>query len=100
MKTRTFMCTCTIAFIFLVVQSHSTPKKKLNLNNWGPQSMMYLKGKYGRRLAPDYDGEGIYKLGLNNWYTVFKGFQRLKPVVVRKARRMLKAENVVIGYLE
>ncbi|KAJ8340090.1 hypothetical protein SKAU_G00347230 [Synaphobranchus kaupii] len=61
---------------------------------------MILEEFDGRRLAPDYDGNGIYNLGLKDWYSVLKGFQRLKPVVVRKARRMLKAENVVMGYLE
>ncbi|XP_062318819.1 spexin prohormone 2-like [Osmerus eperlanus] len=79
--------TCTLLVISLIVESHHTQQVKLNPHHWGPQSMMYLKGKYGRRYLPD--AQGTVKLGLNGWFTAIKGFQRLRSVEFRNPRIFL-----------
>ncbi|XP_015193594.1 spexin prohormone 2-like [Lepisosteus oculatus] len=103
MKPRaTFLWTCTFAIIFIVMESPSASKtpNKMNSRNWGPQSMMYLKGKYGRRYVSDYDEDQFEKFGLNNWNALLKGYQKLRPVEYKNIRRMLTAEKVEIRYLE
>ncbi|KAL4622808.1 spexin-like [Arapaima gigas] len=83
-----------------MVSCSGTKQNKLNAKNWGPQSMMYLKGKYGRRFAQDYEEDNVYKPGLNNWFAVIKGFQHRKPVEVRKIRGLMASENFVLRYLK
>ncbi|XP_063294705.1 spexin prohormone 2-like [Pelobates fuscus] len=57
--------------LFLVSESSSAPKNKLMARNWGPQSMLYLKGRHGRRFASDYE-EDYQKQILNFWDAIFK----------------------------
>ncbi|RXN01706.1 hypothetical protein EOD39_5514 [Acipenser ruthenus] len=41
----TFMCTCTVVLLFLVAETRCASKSRVNAKNWGPQAMMYLKGR-------------------------------------------------------
>ncbi|XP_066505515.1 spexin prohormone 2 isoform X2 [Hoplias malabaricus] len=75
-RTRVFW-TCSVVIVILVAESHCVQKQTTLSKNWGPQSMLYLKGRYGRRYAPDSD-DNIYNSGLKSWYTVIKDFQKLK----------------------
>ncbi|XP_050955827.1 spexin prohormone 2-like isoform X2 [Labeo rohita] len=56
--------TCTVIFL-LVRECHCIQKTTLS-KNWGPQSMLYLKGKHGRRFVPDID-DIISSSGLKSW---------------------------------
>ncbi|XP_043404423.1 spexin-like [Chelonia mydas] len=72
MKTKTaVVCACAILMVFLIVESWCAPKNKLVARNWGPQSMLYLKGRYGRRYASDSE-EQYYKLDLEDLNAVLK----------------------------
>ncbi|KAM7108622.1 LOW QUALITY PROTEIN: spexin prohormone 2-like [Ciconia maguari] len=55
MKTKpAVLCACAVFMVFLIVGC--APKSKAILRS-GPQSMLYLKGRYGRRYASDNDGQ-------------------------------------------
>ncbi|KAG7462357.1 spexin-like isoform X1 [Solea senegalensis] len=60
--------TCSFVISLLVGSCHA---QKLNIH-WGPQSMMYLKGKFGRRFVSE-DENSLLKQALHGWYTVLKG---------------------------
>ncbi|XP_049929314.1 uncharacterized protein LOC126408010 isoform X1 [Epinephelus moara] len=68
----TVVWTCTLVISLFVESCHA---QKLNIH-WGPQSMMYLKGKHGRRFVSEDDS--IWKQSLQGWYAVLKGLQRLQ----------------------
>ncbi|XP_070763217.1 spexin prohormone 2-like [Enoplosus armatus] len=91
----TVVWTCTLA-ISLFVQSCYA--QKLNVH-WGPQSMMYLKGKHGRRFASE-DDNSVSKQGLQGWYAVLRGVQRLQPREFGKPGHIVSAEKVLIRYLQ
>ncbi|XP_072291394.1 spexin prohormone 2-like [Eucyclogobius newberryi] len=79
--------------ISLFVEVHSVHKIKVN---WGPQSMMYLKGKHGRRFVSEEDSR-ILKQSLQDWYTLVKGVQ---PVDLSKRHHIVSAEKVLIQYVQ
>ncbi|XP_050955826.1 spexin prohormone 2-like isoform X1 [Labeo rohita] len=85
--------TCTVIFL-LVRECHCIQKTTLS-KNWGPQSMLYLKGKHGRRFVPDID-DIISSSGLKSWYAVLKGFQKLKSLNARKQSGWFTTQNFVI----
>ncbi|XP_060741323.1 spexin prohormone 2-like isoform X2 [Tachysurus vachellii] len=62
--------TCSVLIVILFTESHCIQKTTLT-KNWGPQSMLYLKGKYGRRYVPD-SGVDFYKSALKSWYAVIR----------------------------
>ncbi|CAB1459455.1 unnamed protein product [Pleuronectes platessa] len=51
--------------------------------HWGPQSMMYLKGKYGRRFVSE-DDNSVQKQALQGWYALIRGTQRLQSLELSK----------------
>ncbi|KAM9606802.1 LOW QUALITY PROTEIN: spexin-like, partial [Morphnus guianensis] len=69
-KTKTaVLCACAIFMVFLIVETGCAPKVntvETILRSWGPQSMLYLKGHYGRRYASDNNGQ-YYKLSLEDF---------------------------------
>uniref|UniRef100_A0AAQ5Z351 Uncharacterized protein n=1 Tax=Amphiprion ocellaris TaxID=80972 RepID=A0AAQ5Z351_AMPOC len=82
--------------ISLFVESCHT--QKLNIH-WGPQSMMYLKGKHGRRFVSEEDSS-VLKQALQGWYAVLKGIQRLQSKEFEKPSHILSSEKVLIQYLQ
>ncbi|XP_060890553.1 spexin prohormone 2-like [Labrus mixtus] len=105
--TAVWMCSL---FISLLVESDHA--QKLNVH-WGPQSMMYLKGKHGRRFVSEDDNDvlqglqGLHSLqglqglhSLQGWYAVLKGIQRLQSRVFSKPRHILTSEKVLIQVLQ
>nr|XP_005313896.1 spexin-like [Chrysemys picta bellii] len=100
MKTKTaVVCACAILMVFLIVESWCAPKNKLIARNWGPQSMLYLKGQYGRRYASDSE-EQYYKLDLEDLNAVLKSYKNSTPVKFMNIKRRLTAQNMDINYLE
>ncbi|KAK1159837.1 spexin-like [Acipenser oxyrinchus oxyrinchus] len=96
----TFMFTCTVVLLFLVAETSCASKSRVNAKNWGPQAMMYLKGRYGRRYASDYDEEDqFYKVDANNLNMLLKGYQKSRAMGFRNIRRISTAENIEIRYL-
>ncbi|XP_058500357.1 spexin prohormone 2 isoform X4 [Solea solea] len=84
--------TCSFVISLLVGSCHA---QKLNIH-WGPQSMMYLKGKFGRRFVSE-DENSLLKQALHGWYAVLKDKQRQ----LSKASHMLNSEEkVLIHYLQ
>ncbi|XP_021259615.1 spexin-like [Numida meleagris] len=72
MKTKAVVLfACVIYMVFLVVEIRCAPKGKTTVRNWGPQSILYLKGRYGRRYASDND-EQYYKLNLEDFSAFLK----------------------------
>ncbi|CAL1595149.1 unnamed protein product [Knipowitschia caucasica] len=76
--------------ISLFVEVRTAHKMKIH---WGPQSMMYLKGKHGRRFVSEQDGR---IMSLQDWNMLLKGVQ---PVEFSKPRQFVSAEKVLIQYL-
>ncbi|XP_048112262.1 spexin prohormone 2-like [Alosa alosa] len=87
-----------VILFVLIMDSHCTEKQTIRSNNWGPQSMMYLKGKYGRRHEPEIL-ENVYESEMSNLFTVIKGFQKLRSVDSRNPKRMFTSENLMIRYV-
>nr|XP_020468438.1 uncharacterized protein LOC109967306 [Monopterus albus] len=82
--------------ISLLVQSCQA--HKLNIH-WGPQSMMYLKGKYGRRFVSE-DDNSVLKQGPQGWYAVLRGIQRLQLLDFSKPSHIISSEKVLIHYVQ
>ncbi|KAK2841781.1 hypothetical protein Q5P01_011981 [Channa striata] len=91
----TAVWTCALVFALLVEPCRT---QKLNIH-WGPQSMMYLKGKHGRRFVSE-DGDGVLKQGLQGWYAVLRGIHRLQLLEFSKPSHIESSENVLIHYLQ
>ncbi|XP_034391110.1 spexin prohormone 2-like [Cyclopterus lumpus] len=87
--------TCTLVVSLLVESCHA---QKLNIH-WGPQSMMYLKGKHGRRSVSEEDNSVLTR-GLQGWYAVLRGIQKLQSRDFRKPSHILSSEKVLIRYLQ
>ncbi|XP_056308418.1 spexin prohormone 2-like [Danio aesculapii] len=87
--------TCTVLLFLLVTETHCIQKSSLS-KNWGPQSMLYLKGKHGRRFVPDTGDNIISNSGLKSWYAVLKGLQKLKSPNARKLSVFFTPQNFVI----
>ncbi|TMS00862.1 hypothetical protein E3U43_001045 [Larimichthys crocea] len=61
---------------------------------------MYLKGKHGRRFVSEEDNN-VLKQGLQGWYAVFRGIQRLQSQAFpSKPSRIMSSEKVFIHYLQ
>ncbi|XP_060741321.1 spexin prohormone 2-like isoform X1 [Tachysurus vachellii] len=90
--------TCSVLIVILFTESHCIQKTTLT-KNWGPQSMLYLKGKYGRRYVPD-SGVDFYKSALKSWYAVIRDFEKMKSVQTGRSTRLFTAENLLIRYTE
>ncbi|XP_025007111.1 spexin prohormone 2 [Gallus gallus] len=72
MKTKgVVLFACVIFMVFLIVEIGCAPKGKTIVRNWGPQSILYLKGRYGRRYTSEKD-EQYYKLNLEDFSAFFK----------------------------
>ncbi|KAK9517256.1 hypothetical protein VZT92_025141 [Zoarces viviparus] len=82
--------TCALVVSLIVESCHA---QKLNIH-WGPQSMMYLKGKHGRRLVSEEDNS---VRGLQGWYAVLRGIQKRD---FSKPRHIVSSEKVLIHYLQ
>ncbi|GLD67165.1 spexin prohormone 2-like isoform X1 [Lates japonicus] len=91
----TVVWTCAAVISLLVVSCHA---QKLNIH-WGPQSMMYLKGKHGRRFVSE-DDNSVLKQGLQGWYAVLRGIQRLQSLEFGKPSHIMSSEKVLIHYLQ
>ncbi|XP_067849912.1 spexin prohormone 2-like [Heptranchias perlo] len=85
------ICTCAILITFLVVESCCTPKTKVTPRNWGPQSMLYLKGRYGRRSAED---NGYYNYDLNTWNLLLRDYKRTQALGVQDHWKQATAKNM------
>ncbi|XP_019375387.1 PREDICTED: spexin-like [Gavialis gangeticus] len=97
MKTKAaVVCICAIFMVFLIVESWCAPKSKIIARNWGPQSMLYLKGRYGRRYASD-DEHQYYKLDLEDLNAILKSYKSSTPVKFLNIRRKLTAQNMDIN---
>ncbi|XP_011471149.1 uncharacterized protein LOC105353630 isoform X2 [Oryzias latipes] len=74
MKTKALVIwTCSLVISLFIDYCHA---QKLNIH-WGPQSMMYLKGKYGKRFVSE-DNNRVWKRGLNSLHALLKGPQVLR----------------------
>ncbi|XP_071970427.1 spexin prohormone 2-like [Engystomops pustulosus] len=62
--------TCAVS-LFILSETMSAPKNKIMARNWGPQSMLYLKGRHGRRFVSDYE-EQYEKMNLDSWNEILK----------------------------
>ncbi|XP_043923920.1 spexin-like [Protopterus annectens] len=91
MKTKPALSyTWAVFIILLTVESWAAPKSKVLVRNWGPQSMLYLKGKYGRRYAAETD-DAVYKIDLADWNFFLKsGNLDLKHQIPIKRSRIPK----------
>ncbi|XP_063294125.1 spexin prohormone 2-like [Pelobates fuscus] len=51
--------------------------------NWGPQSMLYLKGKHGRRNTVESEGEfsGLALISWTNYINSLIGYQKSKQTL-------------------
>ncbi|XP_039988056.1 spexin prohormone 2-like, partial [Xiphias gladius] len=90
----TVVWACTLITSLLVVCCQA---QKLNIH-WGPQSMMYLKGKHGRRFVSEEDNR-VLKQGLHGWYAVLRGIQRLQSLEFSKPSHIMSSEKVLIHCL-
>ncbi|XP_044281920.1 spexin prohormone 1-like [Varanus komodoensis] len=87
--------------VLLVAESSRSSKSKLIARNWGPQSMLYLKGRYGRGYAASDNEEQCYKLDWDDLNTVMKSYKRTAPLKFLNIKRRLTAQNMDIdNYLD
>ncbi|XP_055048260.2 spexin prohormone 2-like isoform X1 [Misgurnus anguillicaudatus] len=85
--------TCSVVILLLVIDCDCIRKQTALSKNWGPQSMLYLKGKHGRRFVPDIE-DFITDSGLKSWYAVLRGFQKLKSLNARKPSEIFTTQNL------
>ncbi|XP_063052146.1 spexin prohormone 2-like [Engraulis encrasicolus] len=97
MELRTSIWICVILFV-LLMESQCTGKQTLPSKNWGPQSKMYLQGKFGRRHEPE-TLENVYESEISNLFTIIKGFQKLRSVDTRSPK-IFTSENLMIHYVD
>ncbi|KAE8607646.1 hypothetical protein XENTR_v10011235 [Xenopus tropicalis] len=90
--------TCAV-LLFLVSESWCAPKNKLMARNWGPQSMMYLKGRHGRRVASEYE-EGFEHQNLDFMTTFLKRYETSLPVKILNFRRRQLSQIMDYQYLD
>ncbi|KAK5621097.1 hypothetical protein CRENBAI_013804 [Crenichthys baileyi] len=91
----TVICTCSLV-ISLIVESYHA--QKLNIH-WGPQSMMYLKGKYGKRFVLE-DDTSVLRQSLQGLNTLIQGIQRLQSLELKKKTKILSLEKIFIKNLQ
>uniref|UniRef100_A0A8P4JX71 Uncharacterized protein n=1 Tax=Dicentrarchus labrax TaxID=13489 RepID=A0A8P4JX71_DICLA len=75
----------------------SSLSPQLNVH-WGPQSMMYLKGKHGRRFVTE-DDSSVLKQGLQGLYAVLRGIQK-QSWGFSKPGHIVRSDKVLIHYLQ
>ncbi|XP_051239319.1 spexin prohormone 2-like isoform X2 [Dicentrarchus labrax] len=92
--TVTVVWTCTLVVSLLEECCHA---QKLNVH-WGPQSMMYLKGKHGRRFVTE-DDSSVLKQGLQGLYAVLRGIQK-QSWGFSKPGHIVRSDKVLIHYLQ
>ncbi|GCC30913.1 hypothetical protein chiPu_0009367 [Chiloscyllium punctatum] len=85
------ICTCAFLMIFLVVESCCTPKSKVIPKNWGPQSMLYLKGRYGRRSA---EGNDYYHYDINTWNLLLGDYKRVRALLDQDYWKQASVKNM------
>ncbi|XP_075326992.1 spexin prohormone 2-like [Odontesthes bonariensis] len=66
--------------------------------HWGPQSMMYLKGKYGKRFVED--DHSVLRQALQSFYALLRGVQRMQLLGLKKPNNIGSSEKVVVHYLQ
>ncbi|KAF3854170.1 hypothetical protein F7725_022225, partial [Dissostichus mawsoni] len=86
----TVVWTCTLVLSLFLESCHT---QKLNVH-WGPQSMMYLKGKHGRRFVSEEDNS-VLKQSLQGWYAALRGIQRLQSQDFSKTSHTVSLEKVL-----
>ncbi|KAM9754876.1 spexin prohormone 2-like [Menidia menidia] len=80
MKTKTpVVWACSLLLSLFVESCHP---QKLNVH-WGPQSMMYLKGKYGKRNVLE-DSRSILRQALQSFHSLLRGLQRVQMLGLRR----------------
>ncbi|XP_051885371.1 spexin prohormone 2-like [Pristis pectinata] len=82
---------CAILITFLIVESCCTPKSKVTPRNWGPQSMLYLKGRYGRRSTED---NGSYNSEINTWNLLLGDYKRTRALGDQDHWKQANAKNI------
>uniref|UniRef100_A0A6J0T1D1 Spexin prohormone 2-like isoform X2 n=1 Tax=Pogona vitticeps TaxID=103695 RepID=A0A6J0T1D1_9SAUR len=93
-------CAFTIMMVLSAVESTRTPKSKFIARNWGPQSMLYLKGRYGRRYASSDNEEQSYKIDLDDPNAVLKSYRNSAPLKFLNSIRRLTAKNMDIDHVD
>ncbi|XP_035986772.1 spexin prohormone 2-like, partial [Fundulus heteroclitus] len=91
----TLIWTCSLV-ISLIVESYHA--QKLNIH-WGPQSMMYLKGKYGKRFVLE-DDASVLKQSLQGLTALLRGIQMLHSLELKKTLKILTLEKIFIQNLQ
>ncbi|XP_035859155.1 spexin prohormone 2-like isoform X1 [Sander lucioperca] len=91
----TAVWTCTLVFSLFLESCHA---HKLNVH-WGPHSMMYLKGKHGRRFVSE-EGGSVLKRGLQGWYAVLTGIRRLQSRGFSEPGHIVRSEKVLVHYVQ
>ncbi|KAF6716307.1 hypothetical protein FQA47_021553 [Oryzias melastigma] len=95
MKTNALVIwTCSLVISLLIDYCHA---QKLNVH-WGPQSMMYLKGKYGKRFVSEDDNR-VWRRGLNGLHALLKDLQRLQLLDFRRTNSVLNSEKTPLPCL-
>ncbi|XP_016888263.1 spexin-like isoform X2 [Cynoglossus semilaevis] len=82
---------CSLIASLLVDSCHA---QKLNIH-WGPQSMMYLKGKYGRRFVTEENNKAPL-LSLHGWFAVLRGSQRLQSLQISRPGHIVISDGKVL----
>ncbi|RVE71441.1 hypothetical protein OJAV_G00052000 [Oryzias javanicus] len=95
MKTNALVIwTCSLVISLLIDYCHA---QKLNIH-WGPQSMMYLKGKYGKRFVSEDDSR-VWRGGLNSLHALLKDLQRLQLLDFRRTNTVLNSDKSLLHCL-
>ncbi|XP_011471147.1 uncharacterized protein LOC105353630 isoform X1 [Oryzias latipes] len=95
MKTKALVIwTCSLVISLFIDYCHA---QKLNIH-WGPQSMMYLKGKYGKRFVSE-DNNRVWKRGLNSLHALLKDLQRLQLLHFSRTTSVLSSEKGLLHCL-
>ncbi|XP_041852910.1 spexin prohormone 2-like [Melanotaenia boesemani] len=87
--------TCSLVLTLFVEACHA---QKLKIH-WGPQSMMYLKGKYGKRFVLE-DHSGVLKQSLQSFYTLLRGMQALRLLRLKKRDNNMSSDKVLVHCLQ
>ncbi|XP_017160602.1 uncharacterized protein LOC108166342 isoform X2 [Poecilia reticulata] len=95
MTKATVIWTCSL-LISLIVESYHAQKLSIH---WGPQSMMYLKGKYGKRFVSE-DGTSVLKQSLQGFSGLLQGIQMLQSLELKENPKILILEKIFIQNLE
>ncbi|XP_038138931.1 spexin prohormone 2-like [Cyprinodon tularosa] len=96
MKTiATVIMTWSLVISLIVESCHA---QKLDIH-WGPQSMMYLKGKYGKRFVLEDDTSAL-KQSLQGLSALLREIQMLQTLEIRKRPKIVSLEKIFIQNLQ